>query len=277
MDIRLAYGGPPESLAAGLAKNQQAERDPALLVSYAYLDKFLEQKHRYTYRDWVLDSGAYTAYASGKEIDLDKYIETCKRLMAEDKTLVEIYSLDVIGDWKASIRNTEKMWANGIPAIPCYHVNEPEHVLKMLATEYPKIALGGVALARTGKKLEWAKQCFARIWPKPIHGFAFCSRRAVMGLPWHSVDASSWELSPCKYGHWRAYSGKTLSIRGSRQNLRVEVDWYLKLERDARVRWRREMEQLDLQPVDRLVDIRLSEIGTGRFFGAERDTVEARK
>ena len=53
-----------------------------------------------------------------------------------------------------------------------------------------------------------------------------------MALPWDSVDATNWELGPCKFGQWRSF-GK-MSVRGSKQNLRAEVEYYLKLERKAR-------------------------------------------
>ena len=136
---------------------------PALLVSFYYLEPFLKNRAQYGYRDWVMDSGAFSAHASGKNIDLKEYIETCKRLTETDPTLTEIFSLDVIGDWKAGVKNLEKMWEAGIPAIPCFHIGEPESLLKSLAREYPKIALGGVAMAKGGVKMEFARQCFSRI------------------------------------------------------------------------------------------------------------------
>lgn len=256
MDVRLAHCGPPESLAAGLAPNEIGR--PALLVSLIYLKPFLENRHRYIYRDWVLDSGAFSAHNSGTTIHLDEYIETCKELIATDPKLTEVYALDVIGDWKASLKNTAKMWKAGIRAISCYHVGEPEHVLKQMAKDYPKIALGGVALAKTGKKLAWAEQCFARVWPKAIHGFGYGSERAVMTLPWHSTDATSWEIGPCKYGRWHTFGN--MSVRGSRQNLRVEVEWYLLLEQRARQRWKKEMA---LRGKDNL-SVRLAEANAGR-------------
>jgi hypothetical protein len=69
-----------------------------------------------------------------------------------------------------------------------------------------------------------------------------------MALPWHSVDATNWELAPCKFGRWRSFGGAKLSVRGGKQNLRAEVDWYLALERRARARWHRQMQELDALP-----------------------------
>ena len=247
--VRLAFA---EGQAERPGNPTFAER-PALLVSYVYLKPFLANRSRYNYRDWVLDSGAFSAHNSSTEIKLQDYIDTCKRLKDEDPTLTEIFALDVIGDWKASHKNTEEMWKQGVEAIPCFHANEPEDVLKGLARDYPKIALGGVALQVHARKMAWAKQCFARVWPKKIHGFAYGSERAIMELPWHSVDATNWELGPCKFGRWQSFG--TMSVRGSKQNLRAEVEWYLALERRARKRWHKEMTLLEtIGPTVRLAE-----------------------
>src|SRR6185437_11816734 len=159
---------------------------PALLVSYVYLAPFLKNRHRYRYRDWVMDSGAFSAHNSGTGVRLADYTDCCLRLLAEDPTLTEVFALDVIGDWKASLKNCEAMWAAGVPAVPCYHVGEPESVLLGLARDYPKIALGGCVGYRD--KDLFAANCFARVWPKAVHGFGFGSEKSLMALPWHSVD-----------------------------------------------------------------------------------------
>ena len=221
---------------------QSPELVPALLVSYWYLEPFLKNRSRYYYRDWVIDSGAFSAHNSGVDIDLTDYIHCCRDLLANDPTLIEVYALDVIGDWRASLRNTESMWKAGIPAIPCFHYGEPWDLLLGLARDYPKIALGGCVGRRDKDK--FASQCFARVWPKHIHGFGFGTEKSLMLCPWHSVDATNWEMGPCKYGQWKAFGGQRVSVRGSRQNLRAEVEWYLALEHRARQRWRKEVAKL---------------------------------
>lgn len=249
--VRLVGAGNSGSQAQGFLASGKLLNAPALLVSYVYLAPFLKNQHRYCYRDWVLDSGAFSAHASGEPVDLLAYIEKCKELMATDPTLTEIFALDVIGDWRASAKNTERMWVEGIPAIPCYHINEPEDVLKGLAKDYPKIALGGVAKSKGGIKMKFAEQCFARVWPKRIHGFGFGTESHIMSLPWHSVDATNWELGPCKFGRWQRYGN--MSVRGSQQNLRSEVEHYLAIERRARQKWKKEMALLEsLGPTVRL-------------------------
>lgn len=246
--VRLAHapGAQGTNVLCGQRGVQQIERSraPALLVSFVYLKHFLKGQNEYAYRDWALDSGAFSAHESGYEIDLMEYIETCKELLANDPTLTEMFSLDVIGDWKATNKNTEIMWKHGVPAIPCFHVGEPEDYLIAIARDYPKIALGGVALAKTGKKLAWAQQCFSRVWPAKIHGFGFGSQKAILDLPWHSTDATNWEIGPCKFGRWNSFGGE-MSVRGSKHNLRAEIEYYLDVEAKARRRWQKEMQLLD--------------------------------
>ncbi len=245
-EVNGALAAPSVRLAAAGANQRNANFDlkPGLLASFVYLRSFQEKRTQglYDMRDWVLDSGAFSAHSSGKPIKLQEYIDTCKHLLATDSLLAEVFALDVIGDWRASIRNCEAMWRQGIPAIPAFHRGSPESELKAIARDYPKVALGGVARLKGAEKLRWASQCFARVWPKRIHGFGFATEEAVLSLPFHSVDATSWELGPCGFGNWKAY-GK-MRVLGSGQDLRPEVERYLRLEQRARVKWKKAMEEL---------------------------------
>jgi hypothetical protein len=248
--VRLAHtpGAQGDNVLRGRYGNEtyeHSETKPAILVSFVYLRGFIAARSKFHFRDWALDSGAFSAHNIGKKIDNQEYIESALKLVETDPQLADVFALDVIGDWEASARNTEEAWRQGLPAIPCYHAGSPEDALMEMAKRYPKIALGGVALVVQSKKMKWAAQCFARVWPKKIHGFAFAGKASVMGLPWHSVDSCSWELGAVKFGCWKSYGGQRLSIRGSKQNLRSEVEYYLKLERRARQRWHKEMRLLE--------------------------------
>jgi len=224
---------------------ENASEKPSLLVSFPAVRKFMETRDTNTYRDWAMDSGAFSAFNSGMVIDLQEYIEFCLEIMATDPTLTEIFALDVIGDWKASIVNCEKMWEAGVPAIPCYHTREPEHALTHITKTYPKIALGGLVGIPMGPKevVGWLEQCFARIWPKRVHVFGTTSKSYVLRFPASSWDSTNWVTGPCAFGSWSQFGN--LSVRGSKQNLRSEVEFFLDLENRARVKWRKQMKELD--------------------------------
>lgn len=231
----------------------EREDDPGILISFHYWHRAQKVFDHLKIRDWVLDSGAFSAANSGVDIDLDEYIEFCREVLDGPNPPSEVFALDVIGDGEGTRRNTERMWEAGIEAIPAYHIGEPEDLLLHYAKTYPKIAFGGVALLKTHRKFLWAEACFARVWPKKVHGFGFGAEKAVMGLPFHSTDATSWEVAPAQFGRFKAFSGGStagvqLPIKSKDVNLRSEVEWYLDLERRARLRWKSRMTELDVDP-----------------------------
>lgn len=217
---------------------------PALLTSYYYLHCWERDRHKYAFRNWSMDSGAFSAYKSGKTIDRAEYHEACHRLLDADPTLVEVFALDVIGDWRAGLKNTEAAWEDGIPAIPVYHAGEPEDLLLTYAKMCPKIAISGAAQIRgRATRTAFAQQVMARIWPKPVHGLGFSGEHELMSVPFHSVDASSWILGPAAFGIWKKHG--RLSVRGYSANLTGEVDEYLAMEQRLQMRWAKEMALLD--------------------------------
>lgn len=219
---------------------------PALLVSYYYLDGFLERQSSYAYRDWMMDSGAFSAHNSGKAIDLNEYVECCLKLRESDPTLVEIIALDVIGSGEGSLRNAVRMREQGVDAMPVFHIGEDWEILKEYAKGWDKVGLS----CRFGEPLKdsyrFYEQCFARIWPKKCHSFGWVDEKMLMRFPFHSSDSSSWETGPCGFGNWKFF-GK-MSVRGSQQNLKTQIQWYLDLEERLRWRWRREMATLGALP-----------------------------
>jgi len=243
--LRLACTG---KVPFGEDTSSNVEKKPALLISYYYLDNVLKhmKKHTdYQFRNWAMDSGAFSAHHSGAAIDLQEYIERCQQLLKTDPKLVEIFALDVIGNWRLSMKNLEKMWDAGVEAIPCYHSGEPWDVLLHIAKNYPKIALGGIAEAPRNFRLEFMRQSMARIWPKKVHGFGVTDESIIMALPFHSVDATSWIFGPCAYAQWMRYGHLSLPNTVTESSLPAEVEMYLEIERRAKVRWKDEMVLLD--------------------------------
>lgn len=245
------YAGSPS------LRHLDQEYCPALLFSFAYLygwpqpDRSIGwpvERRATHYRKWCMDSGAFSAWSMGLTINLDDYIACCRAQLAVDQTLTEVFALDDIKSWRTSLRNTERMWAAGVPAMPVYHIGEPDDVLRGYARDYPKIAIGGMARIKGRVKRQFVEQCFSRIWPCAVHGLAVGSREVAMAAPWHSIDASSCDVGPRKYGQWKAFDGaisgrRKLSARGF-YDLRVEVKWYLDLEKEMRHVWRREMAEI---------------------------------
>lgn len=230
---------------------------PSFLCAFPELQRWLDLRESLNYADWVLDSGAFSVWNAGGTVDLHEYIAACKMVLAGQNPPTQVFALDVIKDWKASLANTRKMWAAGVEAMPTYHSGEPWEALMQIAREFPRIAIGGVANDNTSK-MKFAQQCFARVWPKPIHGFSYCSRSFVEALPFASVDSTSWYLQPLRYHTYKGFDEHKRQI-GKRNSggasgcflpgsviasLRSEIDYYLELQRVALYRWRNEMTKI---------------------------------
>jgi hypothetical protein len=238
--IRLAHvpGAQGDNVLTGRhgVKKLTQEQAPAILVSYVYVDEFLKKKSRYVYRDWMLDSGAYSAWNSGKQIDLSEYIDFCKKLKKSDQTLSEIIALDVIGSDRGSLANAHAMKAAGVEAMPVFHIGDDWGILREYAAGWDKVGLSCRFGESIIESLRFYDQCFAKVWPKKFHSFGWVAEDMLLRYPFHSCDASSWEVGPCAFGNWKRF-GK-MSVRGSKQDLRGEVLWYLELEARCRSKWK---------------------------------------
>lgn len=245
--VRLAYGGSRVEAEA----LQNPANDPALLVSYWYRKGLEKTRDSIIYRDYVLDSGAFSAKHAGAVIVLDEFIEYCQETMKNDPKCTEIYALDVIDDHVQSLKNAEKMWNAGVPAIPCWHIGEPFSALTHIAKNYPKIAIGGLTTIRgSHAKIAWAQKCMKMVWPAKVHGFGCGSETVILAVPFHSVDATSWSIRPQRFGQWQSLKIDAATSHPVRKNhkLELEVAWYLKLEDQARHRWKKEMALLETLP-----------------------------
>lgn len=232
---------------------------PALLVSYVYLEGFLANQERYQYRDWMMDSGAFTAYNAGTAIDLNKYIEACLSLKEKDKTLTEIICLDVIGSGPDSLKNAFIMKEAGVDCMPVFHIGDDWQILKEYCDNFEKVGLS-CRFGEPMKKSYWFyDQCFARQWPHKFHSFGWVGEEMLMKYPFISSDSSTWELRPCAFGSWKFFG--RIPVRGSKQNLTSQVRWFLELEDRLRQRWKKEIDILNAKAEEYAVRF---VVGTGR-------------
>lgn len=226
-----------------LAKHSE-DRAVDLLVSYVALKSFLRNRDKFNVRKWCIDSGAFSVWKSGAVVDFEEF-----NAAALDTDADEIFALDVVRNPAASQRNYERYLERGLTQfIPCFHEGSPWSYLTWIAERFDKIALGGIARRGEKARAEFAAQCFARVWPKKIHGFAACSWGMVRAAPFHSVDASSWTLAPLGYGAWAGYTGKQISLKqrgGGGFDVWGEVIEHQRRADYAAQLWRRELAMLE--------------------------------
>lgn len=178
--------------------------NPYFLESYYYLTKGKTTKR---VRDdgvkLFIDSGAFTAYTKGIEIDLNEYIDYCHKNadIIEHISVLDRIDFDSPATAiKETYRNLVEMERQGLKdVVPTYHIGEPEEVLDFYVKNYKYISIGGMV----GVSLKRTMFALDRIWhlyltdddgfPKVnVHGFGITSLPAMLRYPWYSVDSSTW-------------------------------------------------------------------------------------
>lgn len=238
--LYLAYNPGSRSTLANLSARGL---HPPVLVSFWYLANWESQcrvrpEMGQDCGPLMLDSGAYSAWNAGKEIDLDALIaESLKPRWAE------VVGLDVVGDADATLLNARRMWAAGSRAIPVFHIGEPWEMLAQFCAEFPKVGLSCRFGEPLNDSLRWVEECFARAWPHRFHSFGWVKTSVLRRYPFHSADATSWYRPAAQYGKWLSYPG----LKGSRGNsdFTVEAERFLRFSRELRARWGKVLDGLE--------------------------------
>lgn len=173
---------------------------PRTLLSFAYFQGWSVEKFAgYAWTDLLIDSGAFTAATKGKKVDIEEYNDF---LIARADSINHAASLDVIGDWRETAKNYEKQKArlgDRVDLLPTWHLGSPIEELHRLCEERDYMAIGGcVPYAKRPEMLMrhliQAHRVAAEHGTK-LHGLGITGKTAMLRLPWHSVDSSSWSAA----------------------------------------------------------------------------------
>lgn len=233
-----------------LTENEKAMRDTNrwYLESFHYIKKGRAVEH--IRRDEVkifLDSGAFSAFTLGTEVDMEHY---CDFIHQNDDIILRtadgikmIAPLDVIGgpggefyskDKTAELswKNMEAMEARGTEPLPCFHYNEPWEYLDYYASKYEYIALGGLVRNDLFSLESWFKQVFERTCnadgtPKiRFHAFSLTALKLMLKYPWESVDSSTWVQWAANGLVLMPTSGKQLNVSAQSSARKMDMQHY---------------------------------------------------
>ena len=156
----------------------------------------------------LFDSGAFTAWSKGSEVNMDHLLSVYSR-MAEKKHLFKamwFINLDKIPAEKGRTASPDEIVeamdisrkncdiltaALGNCVIPVYHQNEPQDYLLELAANYDYICGSPRNDVAEKSRVAWSKEVHALIDTK-THGLATTGNRQLGGVPWFSVDSATW-------------------------------------------------------------------------------------
>jgi hypothetical protein len=205
----------------------------------------------------IIDSGAFTAFTTGKAINPKDYAEWAldfdKRWRHKMESL-EFMNLDVIGNQEASWRNQAILEALGMKPLPIVTYGVDLKHLERALAEYDYIALGGlVPYSRHKDKLRvWLDSCFSRVMAykkktgvmRRIHLLGITTDWVLKRYPCFSSDSSSW-VSCLRFGGGAAAGIKQLprykdgdgAMAATIHTLRSEIRKYKKMETEATNLW----------------------------------------
>lgn len=164
--------------------------------------------------DLMLDSGAFTMWNRGINLDCGDYI---KWLLDHRDLLYSYVVLDIIpGAYgrkpteeerivsaEGSYRNQQLMRDAGLSPIPVFHQHEDfKYLEKYLRDGEPYIGAATNKSTSVEDQADWLDNVFTALTDskgKPfvkLHGFGITRPSLVMRYPWFSTDSTTWTLTP---------------------------------------------------------------------------------
>ena len=135
----------------------------------------------------LLDSGAFSAWKNGFEIELEEYIQYIREC-----GIGKYMSLDVVGDIEKTNYNFYKMVDSGLYPIPVFHMGDDWVHLEKLCKEFPYIAIGGTVGRHEKVRRNFFGELFERFPNHKFHGLGVSSNKLISEFPFFTVDGASW-------------------------------------------------------------------------------------
>ena len=151
---------------------------------------------------FVLDSGAFTSWKLGKEIRLDDY---CKFIETLPVKPWRYFTLDVIGDPEATMKNYQTMLRRGFNPVPIFTRGEDPSVLDDYYETSDVVGVGG--LVGTEGNRGFVKGIMDKIGERRVHWLGFTHLEFLKHFRPYMCDTSAWE-SVARYGQLRLYMGR---------------------------------------------------------------------
>lgn len=174
-----------------------------LLVAYPYMQKSMisflnenQDKIRF-----LLDSGAFTAHKSGNPIKLDDYCRFLERLPFAPW---KYFTLDVIGDPVATMKNYETMLARGFTPIPIFTIGACIDSFEEYFKTSDIVGVGGINQARD--PVGFSRAMLKKANGRKVHLLGFTRFEFLKTYKPHMCDSSSWEQA-ARYGSTRLFMG----------------------------------------------------------------------
>lgn len=153
--------------------------------------------------NFLLDSGAFTAWNAGKVVTLDNY---CSFLDSLPITPWRYFMLDVIGDPDATMRNYNAMLDRGYKPVPVFTPSQSFDDIETYYRTTDLIGCGGLTTKYGKDGLLYLQKVMQHVQGRNIHLLGYTKPDYVKYFRPYSCDSSSWSRAQ-RYGLCDLYIG----------------------------------------------------------------------
>jgi len=174
---------------------------PYVLESYYYIQESIPfyRDHREHFKDFMLDSGAFTFMNKQKKEApnwtryIDRYSEAIKELQCSQFLELDLDSIMPLKDVEKLRRRLETR--TQFPCIPVWHKSRGLDYWKGMVKDYELVAIGGIVTKEIKKEefpifvklIQIAKENDCR-----VHGLGFTRLELLPKIKFDSVDSTAW-------------------------------------------------------------------------------------
>lgn len=189
------------------------------LESFYYADKTTEKYIPY-FKDFLLDSGAYTFFAGKNKIAWEDYVDRYADFINRNK-VDKFFELDIdklVGYDKVKELRKRLEAQTGKQCIPVWHKTRGKEEYLNMCREYGYVAVGGLVGAGGAGVSAYSKEV-ARYFPwfvgeahkngAKIHALGYTSIEGLKKYGFDSVDSTSW-IAGNRFGFIYKFNGNDL-------------------------------------------------------------------
>lgn len=205
-----------------------------LMLSYYYRKGYNEKQIRRFRKlglHLFLDSGAFSAWKNGIEINIDDYIQ-----YIQNNHIGKYIVLDIVGDPELTYKNLKYMESKGLQPIPVFHLGSDKKYLEQLVNEgYYYICLGGTVGSNRNKRIEFFDECFNNFPDTYFHGLGMTDPQLLLKYPWFSADSTTWLIGR-KFCKLATKEGQRIDLPKDmpiQQRHALNVQFFRKIEKEA--------------------------------------------
>lgn len=180
-----------------------------VLFSYAYVKPgmmaLLTKPEVHKNFDIVVDSGAFTAFKSGKVITLDEYIKFIRELPFP---VERYFTLDSIGNVETTLKNYDILCKEGLEPIPIFTRGDTKRNFDYYYASRGLVGIGGIAGTNGCKDYLIDLYETGIITGKKVHWLGFHIHDFLLHYKPFSCDTSSWASGSRFARGWYYYNRK---------------------------------------------------------------------